>query len=866
MGWLGVVGLFAGAAMAEDPPRRVGSLNYVSGDVTYVLRAEPGEPNEAEAETWLHADFNQPVCQDMTVKTGALARARVRIGPDAIQLADDTWLNMLNLTAKQIEASIPRGRIYLQLSSFEANESVELETPRGSLWVLLAGAYDIKIGSGDQPTRIVVFEGKARFVGGAADLPIAAGKEAEISGTYPAVVAAVHDWTGLDPTRSAPSASPATAPEPHSPEAATTPSAAAPPGAVDAAASAPGKAMSSASATPPVPAPSIAAAEAANAAQPPTPAPTARSAGDSAGPAAAAGKFETADAEARQKPADDFLLWVEQSNDDQPQPQQASRHVSAEATGSDALDRYGRWDTLPDSEAVWFPTSVPEDWAPYRFGHWDWIKPWGWTWVDDQPWGFAPFHYGRWVNIDGHWGWVPGAVDPHPVYAPALVAFVDAPDGTGGSGPDGGPDGGPQSGPAVGGPGPDVGWFPLGPGDDYQPWYQAGPDYVASVNAPEHRRSRDFGARGYSERGREAWRGGYFNRRYATVVSREAFADARRLDRGMMRQVGADRLEHAAVMRGAPRVVPAVMRRPAGPGEFRGEPGAESHGEGRVESHGEGRVEPHGEPRGEPHGATPAGMAAGRLRERPGGGAGREPGVAGRGGPRQQSERAGERPQQGFGRAEAERGAVSGRGGPRQESERAGERPQQGFGRAEAERGAVAGRGTATPYGRAEAARGMTPAVHGEARQAGRAQVFQTSAPGFRGGGAAQQFGRPEAAQGFRGGAAQQFAGPQASQGFRGATPQQFRQPQVSPGFRGGAPQQFARPQVSQAFRGGAPQQFARPQPAQGFHGGGQQIGRPQAFRAPAAAVRGGGMTARAAPQVAARPAPQVGGGGGRHK
>ena len=24
--------------------------------------------------------------------------------------------------------------------------------------------------------------------------------------------------------------------------------------------------------------------------------------------------------------------------------------------------------------------------------------PWGWTWVDDAPWGFAPFHYGRWVN------------------------------------------------------------------------------------------------------------------------------------------------------------------------------------------------------------------------------------------------------------------------------------------------------------------------------------------------------------------------------------------------------------------------------------------------------------------------------------
>ena len=28
---------------------------------------------------------------------------------------------------------------------------------------------------------------------------------------------------------------------------------------------------------------------------------------------------------------------------------------------------------------------------------WVWLRPWGWTWVDDAPWGFAPFHYGRWL-------------------------------------------------------------------------------------------------------------------------------------------------------------------------------------------------------------------------------------------------------------------------------------------------------------------------------------------------------------------------------------------------------------------------------------------------------------------------------------
>jgi hypothetical protein len=212
-GWLGVAVALAAPAFAEDAPRRVGSLNYVSGEVSYVLRAEPGEPNESNGENWLQADFDQPVCQDMSLKTGAMARARVRIGPDAIQMSDDTWLNVLNLTDQLIEASIRYGRIYLQLNKLDPGESVELEMPRGSLWLLQPGAYDIETGAGDQPTRIVVFEGKARFVGGAADLPIGAGKAVQISGNYPAVATTESDWTGINPAAPAsderPSAQPA---------------------------------------------------------------------------------------------------------------------------------------------------------------------------------------------------------------------------------------------------------------------------------------------------------------------------------------------------------------------------------------------------------------------------------------------------------------------------------------------------------------------------------------------------------------------------------------------------------------------------------------------------------------------------------
>ena len=52
------------------------------------------------------------------------------------------------------------------------------------------------------------------------------------------------------------------------------------------------------------------------------------------------------------------------------------------------------------------------------------MAPWGWTWIDDAPWGYAPFHYGRWVMVGGIWGWAPGPIAVQAVYAPALVSFI----------------------------------------------------------------------------------------------------------------------------------------------------------------------------------------------------------------------------------------------------------------------------------------------------------------------------------------------------------------------------------------------------------------------------------------------------------
>ena len=149
----------------------------------------------------------------------------------------------------------------------------------------------------------------------------------------------------------------------------------------------------------------------------------------------------------------------------------SARYVSPAMTGAEDLDRYGRWEEDPDYGALWIPRGVAVDWAPYSTGRWAWVLPWGWTWVDDAPWGFAPFHYGRWVQRRNTWCWAPGQRVMRPVYAPALVGWVGGP-GVGVS-------------ISIGGgraPAPVVGWFPLAPREVYVPSYRASPRYAQNIN------------------------------------------------------------------------------------------------------------------------------------------------------------------------------------------------------------------------------------------------------------------------------------------------------------------------------------------------------------------------------------------------
>ncbi len=84
------------------------------------------------------------------------------------------------------------------------------------------------------------------------------------------------------------------------------------------------------------------------------------------------------------------------------------------------LDDHGQWFDSPDYGYIFQPMVVIRDrsWRPYTHGRWICTDR-GWTWISEEPFGWATYHYGRWVLLSGRgWCWVPGGE-----WAPAWVAW-----------------------------------------------------------------------------------------------------------------------------------------------------------------------------------------------------------------------------------------------------------------------------------------------------------------------------------------------------------------------------------------------------------------------------------------------------------
>jgi hypothetical protein len=102
------------------------------------------------------------------------------------------------------------------------------------------------------------------------------------------------------------------------------------------------------------------------------------------------------------------------------------------------------------------------------------------------------------VQVNGFWAWAPGRIHARPVYAPALVAFV-------------GNDGWQTT--FAFGNAHAVGWFPLGWGEPYHPYYHCSNNYGRNLNTPHVNNYVHNGRRDHP----------FIHRGFTTIVPRDRF-------------------------------------------------------------------------------------------------------------------------------------------------------------------------------------------------------------------------------------------------------------------------------------------------------------------------------------------------------
>ena len=170
-------------AQAPEPPSRVGQISYVSGNLAF---------HAAGDTQWSAAGVNYPVATGDSFLTDLQARAQIQIGSTTIGMAGGTELDVTNLNDQVSQFGVPQGRINLHLRQLDNGQSFEVDLPQGSVWLLQPGSYDIDAATADQPARVAVFAGSARFIGGGADIGVNRGDAAVLTGANPVVARIEH--------------------------------------------------------------------------------------------------------------------------------------------------------------------------------------------------------------------------------------------------------------------------------------------------------------------------------------------------------------------------------------------------------------------------------------------------------------------------------------------------------------------------------------------------------------------------------------------------------------------------------------------------------------------------------------------------
>lgn len=146
----------------------VGRISAADGTVLY----------HSPAGGWAPALVNEPVAAGSGLRTAAKAEAEWRSPGARITLAPGSELRVLRLDGSALQLALTNGRVGVHLDRAQAADTVEIDLPRGGVWLDKPGEYDITAGDANTAPTIRVFGGEAHLGGGLDDRSFTVGSDA----------------------------------------------------------------------------------------------------------------------------------------------------------------------------------------------------------------------------------------------------------------------------------------------------------------------------------------------------------------------------------------------------------------------------------------------------------------------------------------------------------------------------------------------------------------------------------------------------------------------------------------------------------------------------------------------------------------
>jgi len=161
------------AAAQDDPPGRVGRLNYISGTVSF---------QPAGVDDWVAANLNRPLTTGDHLWVERDSRAELHIGGSALRLSPRTSFQFLNLDDRTVQIRLSEGTLIVRLRRLDEDQTYEIDTPNLAFSLLRPGVYRIDANPDNETTTLTVRGGEGEVTSGNRAFSVKSDQTARVSG------------------------------------------------------------------------------------------------------------------------------------------------------------------------------------------------------------------------------------------------------------------------------------------------------------------------------------------------------------------------------------------------------------------------------------------------------------------------------------------------------------------------------------------------------------------------------------------------------------------------------------------------------------------------------------------------------------